>query len=203
MVAYTLWRSEDGERFELHRWSTSELPDSLDREFPPSDDPASLLVADDLSYFALRFLDDAGEWRDRWGSTQLVDSSELPIAVEIEVALAAPEGSQAGSDAEQLDAEPIHYARAVELPLRPIDLETLLDPEGGKETEVAENEGSGRTLADCIDVSKLSLSGSGLSQTDLASLQAAIENTPAADIGPYASVLASLAPSGAVHAGCL
>jgi hypothetical protein len=81
MVAYTLQRSEDGERFELYRWATSELPESLDREFPPSDDPGSRLVADDLSYFALRFLDDAGEWRDRWDSTQVVDSSELPVAV--------------------------------------------------------------------------------------------------------------------------
>src|SRR5262245_38097256 len=56
MVAYTLERSDDGARFELRRWSTSELPETLDREFPSRDDPASLLVADDLVFFALRFL---------------------------------------------------------------------------------------------------------------------------------------------------
>ncbi len=203
MVAYTLHRSEDGPNFELHRWSTSELPDSLDREFPRSDDPASLLVADDLSYFALRFLDETGEWTDRWDSTQLVDSSELPIAVEIEVALAASEESPSDADPE-LDAEPIHYARAVELPLRPIDLEALLHPED--EANVAQNEdeegaADGKTLADCVDVSKIPSGGlAGLSESDLASLTAAIQNTPAAAFAPYA---AALAGNPAVNPDCL
>ena len=202
MVAYTLRRSEDGPNFELRRWSTSELPDSLDREFPRSDDPASLLVADDLSYFALRFLDEAGEWKDRWDSTQLVDSSELPIAVEIEVALAAPEGSASDADSE-LDAEPIHYARAVELPLRPIDLEALLNPEE-KEANVAQNEdeeggAKGQTLAECVDISKIRGVAS-LPESEVAALAAAVQNTPAAAFAPYA---AALAGNPAVNPDCL
>jgi type II secretion system protein J len=201
MVAYTLTRSEDGPNFELRRWSTSELPDSLDREFPPSDDPASLLVADDVSYFALRFLDESGEWTDRWDSTQLIDSSELPIAVEIEVAL-APAG--AAEAVPEFDEEPIHYTRYVELPLRPIDLEALLHPED--EANVAENEdeegsADGKTLADCVDMSKMPAGGmAGLSESDLASLHAAVKNTPAAAFAPYA---AALAGNPAVNPDCL
>src|SRR4029453_6556726 len=110
-----------GPNFELRRWSTTELPDSLERDFPRSDDPDSLLLADDVSYFALRFLDEAGGGRDRWDSTQIVDSSELPIAVEIEVALARPETSFSSSDPAAEPADPVHYAREVTLPLCPTD----------------------------------------------------------------------------------
>jgi hypothetical protein len=200
MVAYTLRRSDDGPNFELRRWSTSELPDSLDREFPRSDDPDSLVVADDLSYFALRFLDEGGAWKDRWDSTQMVESSELPIAVEIEVALAGPEESEA--DASEPAPEPQHYAREVELPLRPIDLEALLKPKD-EATNVAQNEGEeaeGKTLADCVDASKLSGQVGGLSESDLAALQAALQNTPAAAFAPYASALAG---HPAVNPDCL
>jgi hypothetical protein len=114
------------------------------------------------------------------------------------VALAAPEGS--GADPET-DVEPTHYFRAVELPLRPIDLEALLDPD--KKQEVADNEdeeGDGMTIADCIDVSKLSLAGTGLSQSDLATIQAAVANTPAAAFSAYAGVLAG---NPAVNPDCL
>jgi hypothetical protein len=89
------------------------------------------------------------------------------------------------------------------LPVRPIDLEKLLEAEG-EETDVAQNEdeagGEGMTLADCVDVSKLSLRGTGLSQSDLATLQAAVQNMPAAAFAPYASALAG---HPAVRAGCL
>ncbi len=207
MIAYTLERGEDGENFELRRWSTPELPESLDREFPRSDDPASLLIADDLSYFALRFLDEGGNWVDRWDSTQLVDSSELPLAVEIEVALAPDAAAESGEEA--LDAEPAHYARQVELPLRPLDLEKLLEPEEAEEglpdaEELAGDEtaqSQGRTLADCVDLAKLPMSGiPGLSESDIATLSAAVRNSPAAAFAPYA---AALADHPAVNPDCL
>jgi type II secretory pathway component PulJ len=177
MVAYTLERGEDGQNFALRRWSTSELPDSLDREFPRSDDPASLVVADDLSYFALRFLDGSGEWVSKWDSTELVESSELPVAVEIEVALAPPPAAPGAQTADE--TEPLHYAREVELPLRPIDLEALLNPKGKE--DVAQNDrdagkdGHERTLAECVDVSKLASSAPGISESDLATLSAALQ----------------------------
>jgi len=192
MVAYTLQRSADGPTFELRRWSTPELPESLDREFPPDDDPASLLLTDDLSYFALRFLDESGEWVDRWDSTQLVDSSELPLAVEIEVGLA----SASDPDAEALQGEePVHYVRQVELPLRPLDLEQLLNPgeegEGGENDEDEDGESGDLTLADCIDFSKVGTgSVPGLSATDISTLSALAQQNPDALFAPYAGALA-------------
>jgi len=147
-VAYTLERSADGETYELHRWSSPRLPDHLDREFPRADDPASLVLAEGITHFSMRFLGDGGEWVDRWDSSQLVDSSELPVAVEIELALAPPPG-----DGNQRK-EPLLYGRRVLLPMRPIDLVALLDPnQAGADGQDGECE-SGLSLADCIDWSK-------------------------------------------------
>jgi hypothetical protein len=205
MVAYVLERSEDGENFALYRWSTSELPESLERELPRSDDPDSLLLADDLRYFALRFLDEAGEWKDHWDSTELVDTSELPLAVEIEVALAPPQGAVADPELEQ--AEPLHYAREVALPLRPLDLEALFDKD--KKEGVAKNgeegEGAGgKTLAECLVMEKLPMQGAeGLSASDVATLSAALQNNPTASFKQYAGAFAALAASGAINPDCL
>jgi type II secretory pathway component PulJ len=152
-VTYTLERSENGVGYELRRWSTPRLPDRLDREFPPPDDPASLLLADGIAHFALRFLNDSGEWVDRWDSSQLVDTSELPVQVEIEIAL-LPENVRADPSAAQAaEAEPLLYARRVLLPMRPLDMVALLDPSqlDGEEG----NQNCKLTLADCIDWSKV------------------------------------------------
>jgi prepilin-type N-terminal cleavage/methylation domain-containing protein len=153
-IAYTLEQGEDGETYELHRWSSPHLPERLDREFPPPDDPASLVLADGISHFALRFLGEGGEWLDRWDSSQLVESSELPVAVEIELALAPQNGNGEG------EQEPLLYGRRVLLPMRPIDLVALLDPNqsGSGDGDDEECE-SGLSLADCIDWSK---AGGGL-----------------------------------------
>lgn len=151
-VAYTLERAEDGKTFELHRWSSPRLPDHLDREFPPPDDPASLVLAEGISHFALRFMGESGEWVDRWDSSLLVESSELPVAVEIELALAPQNG-------EDPDAEPMIYGRRVLLPMRPLDLVALLDP-----TQVASGDGDEDCelkLSDCIDWSKVGGGGAG------------------------------------------
>jgi hypothetical protein len=193
MVAYTLERGEDGPNYVLRRWSRPDLPESLEQEFPRSDDPASFVVADDLTHFTLRFLDEFGEWHDRWDSTQVADSADLPLAVSIEVAL-APSNSSAD---EVPEVEPVPYTRMVELPLRPLDLEAMLkDPE---ETQIAgqdaDSDGSGaagtqgRTLGECVDVTKLGLNIPGLSQSDIATLAAAVQNSPAAAFAPYAAAL--------------
>ena len=203
MVAYTLHRNDENESFELRRWSRSELPQSLEREFPSADDPDSLVLADDLSYFALRFLDESGEWKDRWDSTLVAESGQLPVAVEIEVAIARPEESVSNDTDPDLDAEPVHYARAVELPLRPIDLEALLKTDEEKDGAAGEDEeGEGRTLAECVDLSKLPIGAGtgGLSESDVAALRAALENTPAAAFAPYAGALAG---HPAVNPDCL
>jgi hypothetical protein len=197
VVAYTLQRGEEGDRFQLRRWSWPELPEGMEREFPRSDDPDALLLADDLSYFGLRFLDGAGNLADHWDSTQLVESSELPVAVEIDVALAPP----ASSNAEPTGAaEPMHYVRQVELPLPPIDLEALLTPKKEKEAEGQQNTananaqapgGDGRTMEMCIDLTKFGVNemeGCGLSQSDIATISAAVRNSPDAAFAPYANL---------------
>ena len=195
MVAYTLERSEENEGFVLRRWSTPELPESLDLEFPRSDDPASFVLADDLRHFAMRFLDTSGQWHERWDSTQVAESGDLPLAVELEVALVAPE-----SDTDAVDElEAGAYRRLVELPLRPIDLEELLKrEEDGEQVAADESDADGDgsdqdspgcSLGEAIDISKLGPIP-GLSDSDVATLIAAVRNSPAAAFAPYAAVLA-------------
>jgi prepilin-type N-terminal cleavage/methylation domain-containing protein len=151
-VTYSLERSESGVGFELRRWSTPRMPDHLDRDFPRPDDPASLLLADGVAQFALRFLDDSGQWVDRWDSSQLVDTSELPVQVEIEIALLPENANADPSAAQAAEAEPLLYARRVLLPMRPLDMVALLDP---SQLNGGENQNCKLTLADCIDWTKV------------------------------------------------
>ncbi len=132
VVAYTVERDESDET-SLYRWSSPRLPESLEKAFPYFDDEHSFLLAEGLSSFAVRFLDDLGGVREEWDSTTLLDSSQLPAAVEIELAMA----TQSDIDGEY--AEPRTYSRRVLLPVRPLDLVTLLDPEG----DVTAENGSG------------------------------------------------------------
>lgn len=154
MVAYELRPGPEGDDFELLRWSRPDLPESLDRDFPPTDDPDALVLADGVSHFALHFLDDKDEWVSDWDSSQLVDSSELPVAVEIEVAMASHDPVT-----DETTPGP-SYRRRVMLPVRPLDLETLTDPAayaalGGQESDQKQCE---LTVADCVDLSQLGLS---------------------------------------------
>ena len=159
-VTYSLERPENGVGYELRRWSSPRMPDHLDRDFPRTDDPASLLLADGVAHFALRFLDDSGKWVDRWDSSQLVDTSELPVQVEIEISLLPENANVDPSAAMAAEAEPLLYARRVLLPMRPLDMVALLDP-----TQLDGQNGQkctgGLTLADCIDWTKVGGGNSG------------------------------------------
>lgn len=117
VVSYTVRRIDD-DQLELLRWSSPQLPEGLDRDFPYDSEDGSALLADGIAAFGVTLIDEAGGRSDRWDSSQLVESSELPIAVEIEVAMATDDGS-----------EPVPYRRRVLLPVRPLDLVALLDPE--------------------------------------------------------------------------
>jgi prepilin-type N-terminal cleavage/methylation domain-containing protein len=64
MVSYVLYPDDVNGDFQLLRWSRPQLPESLDREFPRWDDPNVQLMADRVVGFAVRFLDESGEWRD-------------------------------------------------------------------------------------------------------------------------------------------
>jgi len=151
-VTYSLEHSQSGVGFELRRWSSPRMPDHLDRDFPRPDDPASLLLADGVAHFAMRFLNDSGEWVDHWDSSQLVDTSELPVQVEIELALVPPNANVDPSAAQAAEVEPLLYARRVLLPMRPLDMVALLDPDQLNE---GADQNCKQTLADCIDWTKV------------------------------------------------
>jgi len=165
VVAYTVRASEDDDTLEVYRWTDPRLPDGLDRTFPSQDDDAAVLLAEGLVDFGVRFTGEDGEEKDTWDSTMLVESSSLPASVEITVGMADPNTS--GEDPDDV----VRYSRRVVLPVRPIDLEALLqgdnlgggveeDEEEGEEDERGSGGGtdenpSGLTLGDCIDVPAL------------------------------------------------
>jgi hypothetical protein len=136
---------------------------------------ATTSIADGIASFALRFLDDQGEWVTEWDSSLLLDSSELPIAVEIELQLATWDPVT-----EEMQVSPPYLRRAL-LPVRPLDLTTLLDPvayNGGGEGEDEEGECE-LTVADCIDLSMvgdITQSRGELDPEQLAAVQAQIQS---------------------------
>jgi type II secretory pathway component PulJ len=119
VVSYALREGEDG-GLELLRWSSPRLPEELDRSFPTSELEGAVLFAEDLASFGVRFMDDSSEWKSEWDSSTLVDSSELPLGAEISVAF-LPENDPFAEE------EPEVYLRRVRIPVRPLDLQALLD----------------------------------------------------------------------------
>jgi type II secretory pathway pseudopilin PulG len=158
LVAYTVRSSEADDTLELFRWTSPQLPDGLDRSFPSEDDEAAVLLAEGLADFGVKFFDEAGDEADTWDSTTLVESSTLPLAVEISVAIADPEAAVVDR------GEVVHYRRRVLLPMRPLDLALLLDPErlageGGEEEGDEDDAGDGEQgalrFADCFDLAAM------------------------------------------------
>jgi len=159
VVAYTVRQAEDDDTLEVYRWTHPRLPESLDRSFPSEDDEANVLLAEGVADFGVRFYDDEGEEEDTWDSTTLVQSSSLPVAVEITVGFANPGAT--GEDSDRI----VRYSRRVVLPMRPLDLQALFEPDsqGGADEGENDEEGddesggkgentSGLTLGDCINV---------------------------------------------------
>ena len=204
-VAYTVHANEDAEFDEfgddegtltLRRWSAPGLGDGPALDFPSSDDPDSFVLADDLRYFGFRFLDADGNYTSEWNSSQLLASSELPIAVEIQLAL---RGGAVREDEFGFDDQPQRHVRQVVLPLRPLNLAQLFDPEGegdpdtsGENGEDGDNDDlDGLTLADCIDFGQVNAAtADGRVPQYVATLRALAEQAGTTPFGPYAEVLA-------------
>jgi hypothetical protein len=150
VVAYALREAEEG-GLELLRWSSPRLPEELDRSFPTAELEGAVLFAGDLASFGVRFMDEESEWRSEWDSSTLVDSSELPLAAEISVAI-LPEGDPLE------EKEPEIYLRRVLLPVRPLDLEALLgtSTEAGAEEE-KEDDDECVTVSECLERNEVSL----------------------------------------------
>ena len=138
-VAYLLAsRAEGG--WDLMRWS-SPGPPADEPGFPSPDDPHSLLLAEDLDSFAMRFLGEDGEWTTEWDSSQLLQSSLLPRAVEFELSFAS------GAEAEErgpgeAEAEVRLHRRLVVLPLPPVDLPAMIAEALGEEEQAGEQTGT-------------------------------------------------------------
>jgi prepilin-type N-terminal cleavage/methylation domain-containing protein len=132
IITYLLHTDESGESYELLRSISPGLPESLEREFPSADDESMMLVAEGISTFSLGFLGEDGEWQDAWDSSLLVDSGTLPLVVEIEIGFVSggPE-YEAGRRLDEFefadaDSEEETFTRVVRLPMRPVDLASML-----------------------------------------------------------------------------
>jgi hypothetical protein len=163
-VAYSLVKAEDGS-FTLLRWSEPGLPASLERDIPAPDAPDNLVLARGLASFAVRFLDESGQWKSEWDSSQVVDSSKLPLAAEIQVAMAPPPEARPGTP----PSGP--YLRRVWLPLRPLDMAVLTGekPASGGTGDQAGN-GQCVTVAQCLARNPGLLQGSGVSEAVIQSI---------------------------------
>jgi prepilin-type N-terminal cleavage/methylation domain-containing protein len=143
VVAYSARPAEDG-GIEVLRWSEPQLPKGLDRSIAADEGAGALVLASGIASFGVRLLDESGTWQTSWDSSQLTDSSELPIAAEIEVSmLPPPSATAAPPTAAGAASEPPTFGpfvRRVLIPIRPIDLEALLHPEEAAATAAAEGE---------------------------------------------------------------
>lgn len=149
VVTYSLRRGEEG-GLELWRSEIPGLPDGLDREFPAPGSPGDVLFADGVGAFGMVFRDSAMQAKTSWDSSSLVDESELPQVVEIQLAMAEP------GEPASLDELPLQRRR-VRLPVRPLDLQAMFDASGDEEgkSDLA------KTVCDCIDCKSLAASPSG------------------------------------------
>jgi len=154
MVAYTLKSSEYDDTLELYRWTSTQLPESLDRDFPSEQDEASVLLAEGLLDFGVTLFGEDQSESDSWDSTTMLGSSTLPTAVQLTVAIAP-------RDASDPDDVP-RYRKTVLLPMRPLDIAAMLQPEGAEgaddesDAEGDDDSDSGEakenpTMADCFN----------------------------------------------------
>ncbi|MEE2662514.1 MAG: type II secretion system protein GspJ [Myxococcota bacterium] len=132
LATYAYWLEGDElTGYDLLRWVNPQLAE--DHGFPLADNEDAVVVAENLAAFSLRFLDDVGGWSEEWDSTALVDSSELPIAVEIRLALPPQLDPEELALREEFGdtIEPREYRKRVVLYQRALTPEVALGLGGG------------------------------------------------------------------------
>jgi len=145
-IAYWLAEAEDGEGFDLLRWTSARPPQPpLDRNFPRRDDPGVERLASRVALFSVRLQDQDGAWQSAWDSWSPAQSSLLPIAAEVRVALLPPEPKE---DDEFAQPEPELFTRPVVLALDPLDLEKALGAESDEDEE--EDDLACVTVSQCV-----------------------------------------------------
>jgi type II secretory pathway component PulJ len=125
VVAYTVQPDPEGLEGDLRlmRWSQPRLPpEGHDISMPGDESEGARPLAEGLASFGVRFVDEAGGELSEWDAAQLTEQQELPVAVEIELALRDPDADP------ELGVEPPHYFRRVLLPVAALDLQELFDP---------------------------------------------------------------------------
>lgn len=183
-VVYCLRNAEDGETYDLLRWSSPQLPEAgSDLRNMPCDDDAARLLADKLYDFGVVFLDEFDDESRQWDSSQLADSGQLPQAVRIEVVFADDLPA-----ADPYADAPRAYARTVPIRVQPLDMEELTDPtswvnggEGGEGDEDDETAGGSCEQSPCAGQSVCAVIGcaeklGSLGETADGILRAALEN---------------------------
>ncbi len=139
-IAYQVAESEDGS-LTLYRWSSPGTPVNFEPGFPSIDDERSYIVAEGLESFSMRFLDEEGTWQPVWDSTQMVESGQLPIAIEIDLAM-SNENEEEGW--EQPPSR--HFVRQIVLHQRPVDLKRMIAERDEAEAKAAGDTGRGGGL---------------------------------------------------------
>jgi len=148
----TLMLREADPGYELVRLEEPGMPYQQKREFPSDDAEGMMVMGEGIKSFSMRFMGEEGDWQDAWDSTQLLESSALPLAVELQVILLA-DGEELpdeedfesfgdlGDEGEPKGA----FKRHVLLPFRPIDLAAL---EAGGQSD---GEGECISVSECIN----------------------------------------------------
>jgi prepilin-type N-terminal cleavage/methylation domain-containing protein len=150
VVTYALRRGEEG-GLELWRSETPGLPEGLDRSFPLPGSPGEVLFAQGIAAFGVSFRDSSLQLKTSWDSSLMVEESELPTTVEIQLAMVEP--------GQQLAPEELEIQhRSVRMPVRPLDLQAMFE---ASEEEEEEEDQANKTVCDCIDCAGLAASPSG------------------------------------------
>lgn len=154
VVSFVAEPGEEG-ALVLRRSLVPGLPEELDRSFPREVDHGADVLVDGLSRFGMRLLTEEGEWVASFDSSTLLHSSQLPRAVQIELAFAHPD-----PDAALEEEGGGLYVRQVTLPLRPLDLAKEIGEDAvGEDDEGDEDESDGMTVEQCLAANPTILDG--------------------------------------------
>lgn len=151
-VAYFLEDDTKSGRI-LLRWSRAQMPEALERDFPDPSADGVVALADDIHSLAFRFLDLEGKWQDEWDSSQITQSGQLPLAVEITLELLPPEAERS---AKEVLLGP--YSRYALLPVPPLDMSAIYKERRGRSgrskaaREALETSQEKRTTEKCVTV---------------------------------------------------
>ena len=105
--------------------------------------------------------DEDGAWVDRWNSSTLERSSQLPVQAELQLALSTGDAPDAAADP---FADPTPLVRRVLLPIRPLSLDPDGEGSGADDGDEDDADDEGTDDADCITVGECRAANPGAFQ---------------------------------------